>query len=113
MLVYILLAATTYTMDIYFKANTVGWLTACRVSLLITGVLFLVSVRATLVRAIDPIAVIAIAIIIVGGVVGFLGKADWPAYLRHGFQYVFLLVFYLIAGGTQTGPAAGPPGAGQ
>jgi hypothetical protein len=96
MLVYILLASTTYTMDIYFKANTVGWLTACRVSLLIAGVLFLVSVRATLVRAIDPIAVIAIAIIVVGGIVGLLGNADWPAYLRHGFQYVFLLVFYLI-----------------
>jgi hypothetical protein len=96
LLLYIFLASTTYTADIYFKINTVAWLTACRVLLLIAGAGLLINVRTTLIRDIDPIAVILILIILVGGGVGLFGAADWPAYFRHGFQYIFLLVFYLI-----------------
>jgi hypothetical protein len=96
LLSYILLVSTTYTADYYFGAKLVVWLTACRVLLLIAGAGFLISVRTTLIQEVDAIAIVLMAIILVGGAVGLFGPADWPAYLRHGFQYVFVLVFYLI-----------------
>ncbi|MDX6710315.1 MAG: hypothetical protein QOH96_1331 [Blastocatellia bacterium] len=96
LLLFIFLASTAYTIDITFRTEIVRWLTGCRVLLLITGCAFLCTLGGTLVRDVDLLAIIVSGIILVGAVAGLFGMGGWPTYLRHGFQYGFILVFYLI-----------------
>jgi hypothetical protein len=96
---YIFIASTAYTADIYFKINSVMWLTVCRILLLFAGATFLVMDHKAMIREIDALAIVLMAIIFVGAAGGLFGLASWTTYFRHGFQYIFMLEFYLIGRG--------------
>jgi hypothetical protein len=96
LLVFILLVSTTFTLDFYFHSHTVTWLPVCRVLLLAAALSYLSTVRASLVDLLDRPAVVIMIIIAVGAISGLFGSSNWFAYLRHGFQYAFMLAFYLV-----------------
>ena len=93
---FVLLFTSTYTLDLKFGTNTVTLLTACRIAMLVVGIWFLCLERKNLFGGLDLIAAILLAIIFAGALSGLIEGNDPSAYLRHAFQYVFMLTFYLI-----------------
>lgn len=96
LLIFILLATISFTFDLAYRSSTVPFLTACRVALIFAGSGFLWVDRARLVESLDLISASLIAIIVLGTFTGLFAHGDWFGYLRHGFQYCFMLVFYLL-----------------
>jgi hypothetical protein len=95
-LLFVFLSTTTFTIDLGYRINTVVLLSACRVVLLAGGLFFLWTVRASWIDDLDVLSVTLIAIILTGALSGLFGQWAWIGYLRHGFQYLFMLTFYLI-----------------
>jgi hypothetical protein len=95
-LLFVLLISTTYTIDFSYRLDTVALLAVSKAALLVAGLVFLWSVRASLVSDLDLLSVTLIGIIVTGAFAGLLKQSDAGNYLRHGFQYVFMLTFYLI-----------------
>jgi hypothetical protein len=93
---FILLFTTTYTLDLRFRLNTVTLLTACRIAMLVVGFWFLWLERKNLTGGLDLIAATLLAVILAGALSGLIEGNDVLAYCRHAFQYVFMLIFYLI-----------------
>jgi hypothetical protein len=96
MLAFILLFTVSYTLDYRYGLATVHLLTGCRVALLVAAAGYLWGVRHDFARLVDPFVLALIAVAAIGTVSGLFRAGDWQTYLRHGFQYTFLLAFYLV-----------------
>jgi hypothetical protein len=93
---FVLTYTITYTFDLRYYTNTVRLVTASRIALLAVSVIYLWTVRENLPRLLDGLSLTAAGIIVVGAISGLFNDSDWASYLRHGFQYACLLVFYLV-----------------
>ena len=93
---YVLFFSIGYTLEYRVELKAVQWLTATRIALLLLACGYLWLVRSEIRRLIDPFALCIIAVIVTGAASGLFGEKYWFTYLRHLFQYSFLLAFYLL-----------------
>ena len=98
MIAFVLAFTISYTLDMYtyHNSNAVALLSAGRIILLVVGTAYLWTVRENLGNAVDAFSIILVAVILVGAATGLFNQSDWLSYLRHGFQYACMLVFYLV-----------------
>ncbi|MCA6121825.1 hypothetical protein J6500_07915 [Bradyrhizobium sp. WSM 1704] len=105
---YVLIFCVAYTLDYRLPIDSVRMLTFLRCVLLFAACCYLIALRRKLAACLDPFAACILAIIVVGAVSGLFGGADRFAYLRHAFQYSFLLAFYLVGREIGTRPIREP-----
>jgi len=104
---YILTFTSAYTLNFRVPVHVEIVLPVIRVALLFLACVYLFMARDELSQCLDPFAICVAAILILGAVSGLAYDKSWFDYFRQGFQYAFLLAFYLI--GRDLGSRVIPP----
>ncbi len=109
LIAYILIFTVAYTLNFRVPVHVEILLPVIRVALLFLACGYFFMARDKLSQCLDPLAICVAAILVLGAVSGLANDKSWFVYFRQGFQYAFLLAFYLI--GREVGGRAIPPAA--
>jgi hypothetical protein len=107
LIAFILTFSISHTLDYKFGIKSVHALSACRAALLATAIVYLGQHIKGLAGAFGWLGMCMVAILAVAAISGLFRPNDWRPYVQHGFQYTFMLAFYLV--GRVAGERALPP----